>query len=185
MAIVCPADPTATQGRINQYRDYYQVKYEIAAERAVSMIVEIGVRAGYSAWAFLQAHPEARYRGYDNGSTRHGGFAGALTWAENILRPYDATIVRCDTQQVDVLPGLDANQADLFHVDGDHSKAGVMHDLDLAYYHTRPGGMILLDDVSHIEGVRHAANDWQNKMGLSVLAEFRPSLRGELLMVKQ
>lgn len=183
-SIICPEDPTATPGRVQQYREYYKTKYGICREACPSLIVEIGVRAGYSAWAFLQAYSWLVYRGYDNGSTRHGGFTGAMDWAARILRPYNATIIRCDTQQVDALPGLDINQADFFHVDGDHSRDGVKHDLDLAYQHTRAGGMILVDDITYVKSVRVGVTEWLNKMDEAVLAEFRPSLRGEMLIRK-
>jgi len=183
--IICPEDPTATAGRVKQYGEYYRVKYDICREiRPVFRIAEIGVRAGYSAWAFLQAAPAARYQGYDSGGTRHGGFKGALDWAARILRPYDTQLFRIDTQRMNALPGLDADLVDLFHVDGDHSEAGTMHDLELAYHHTRPGGRILVDDITYIDGVKRAAAKFINKMVGRVTAEFRPSLRGEMIITK-
>ena len=60
--IICPEDPTATKERIQQYKEYYKIKYELCKKQNPKIIVEIGVRAGYSAWTFLQACPKAKYR---------------------------------------------------------------------------------------------------------------------------
>ena len=43
----------------------YEIKYQICKEVNPSKIAEIGVRAGYSAWTFLQASPDAEYIGFD------------------------------------------------------------------------------------------------------------------------
>ena len=63
--IICPWDPTADSNRIAQYKDYYKVKYDICAELKSDIIIEIGVRAGYSAYYFLKARPNAIYYGFD------------------------------------------------------------------------------------------------------------------------
>ena len=44
---------------------YYESKYRIAADIKPASIVEIGVRYGYSAAAFLLACPQAKYMGFD------------------------------------------------------------------------------------------------------------------------
>ena len=71
--IICPWDPTANPKRIAQYKDYYKVKHDICAELKPNIIVEIGVRAGYSAYHLLQAQPKAIYYGFDADNGTHGG----------------------------------------------------------------------------------------------------------------
>ena len=85
-SIMCPKDPTATSERVKQYEAYYEVKYNIAKEVNPKVIAEIGVRAGYSAWAFLSACPDAKYHGFDAENGTHGGQGGPwLWWANEIL----------------------------------------------------------------------------------------------------
>ena len=72
-SIICPWDITASKRRISQYRNYYKIKYDIAKEADPKRIVEIGVRAGYSAFFFLQACPNAKYFGFDANNGTHGG----------------------------------------------------------------------------------------------------------------
>ena len=69
--IICPWDSNAWD-RLEEYRKYYQVKYDIISSIQPKKIVEIGVRAGYSAYYFLQAVPSAEYVGYDGDHTLDG-----------------------------------------------------------------------------------------------------------------
>ncbi|GAF72494.1 unnamed protein product, partial [marine sediment metagenome] len=89
-SIICPDDPTATPARIKQYHGYYRVKYNICKAAEPKAMAEIGVRAGYSAWAFLQAAPKARFYGIDANNGKHGGKGGEngcfWEWAKKILR---------------------------------------------------------------------------------------------------
>jgi len=179
--IIYSKDPTATKSRISQYRDYYKVKYDICKEIKPRKMVEIGVRAGYSAWAFLQATPDAEYIGYDDNNGRYGGKGGEdgsfFEWARNILSKYNYKLIELNTQSIKDLGIYDI---DFFHIDGDHSKAGVMHDLDLAYNSVRIGGYILVDDVDHIDGVKRGVSEWVDNH--KVETRFIKSLRGECLI---
>ena len=47
---------------------YYEVKHAIAKRLQPKSICEIGVRAGYSAYAFLSAAPAAEFLGIDWGT---------------------------------------------------------------------------------------------------------------------
>ena len=182
-SIVCPKDPTATPERIAQYEQYYRVKHEIAAEVNPSSILEIGVRAGYSAWAFLTACPDALYIGLDAENGMHGGQGGPWGWwAERILsqRKFTFHILKMDTQKVEELPA----SASLFHVDGDHSEEGVFHDLELCFQAARKGAAILVDDYDYEQapGVRPGVDRWLEERKRDVTWEHRASLRGEILI---
>lgn len=183
--IIYPQDPTATQQRIEQYKNYYRIKHSICKKYNPTLIAEIGVRAGYSAWTFLKACPDATYIGFDANNGTHGGKGGEdgqyFQWAKRILAPFNFELIECDTQKVDC---LSISDVDFFHVDGDHSVDGVMHDLDLAFHVLSGKGVILVDDLIYIDTVRDGVNRWLQKMGNSVKYEFIPSLRGEMLISK-
>ena len=181
--IICPDDPTATSERIEQYKEYYKVKYELCKNQSPKVIAEIGVRAGYSAWTFLQACPGAKYVGFDANNGTHGGKGGEngkfFEWTKKILSKYDYELVELDTQSVNELPISDV---DFFHVDGDHTTKGVHHDLDIAFKSLSANGLIIVDDITYIDTVRVGVNRWLTKMRGKASAEFVKSLRGEMLI---
>jgi len=183
--IICPEDPSATAERIEQYKEYYKIKYTLCKVQAPKIIAEIGVRAGYSAWTFLQACPAATYIGFDANNGTHGGQGGQdgkfAKWAKEILKNYDASFIDLDTQSVG---SLDISNIDFFHVDGDHSVKGVRHDLDLAYNVIGDDGLIVIDDITYIDTVNHGVGTWIYKMGDKITSEFVESLRGEMLIRK-
>lgn len=181
--IIYPKDPTATAERIEQYKEYYKVKYNICKKQNPKVIAEIGVRAGYSGWTFLQACPEAEYIGFDANNGTHGGQGGVdgryFEWAKKILSPYNNTLIDMDTQTVDV---LDIKNVDFFHVDGDHTTKGVQHDLDIVLPTLSKTGLIVVDDITYIDTVRNGVYNWLSKNSNKIEAEFVKSLRGEMLI---
>lgn len=181
--IICPGDPTATDKRIEEYKEYYKIKYEICKKQNPKLIVEIGVRAGYSAWTFLQACPEARYIGIDANNGTHGGQGGQdgvfFEWAAHILTGYDVELIETDTQWTN---DLGITDIDFFHVDGDHTDKGVQNDLSLAFESINDGGLILVDDITYLESVSIGVRAWIMRMGNEITTEFVPSLRGEMLI---
>lgn len=62
----------------DQWVDYYRMKWAIAKAVSANSILEIGVRYGYSAHAFLSALPDACYLGVDSDEARFGGEVGAV-----------------------------------------------------------------------------------------------------------
>lgn len=184
--IIYSKDPTATSKRIKQYKEYYKVKYEICKAIKPKIIAEIGVRAGYSAWSFLQAAPDAEYYGFDANNGKHGGQGGKdgsfFRWAKKILSPYDCQFFEIDTQKTN---DLKVRNVDLFHVDGDHSVKGVQHDLDLAFISISEHGTILVDDIVYLKEVRVGVNRWLKKMDKFVIHGFVESLRGEMLITRR
>jgi hypothetical protein len=157
-----PADPWPGQGEpMSIIQRLYSEKYNLASILRPNSILEIGVRCGYSAAAFLAACPTARYLGIDHGvpGDKHGGLDGALDFARQMLAEKfpsaQARIEVADTQQMSALPG---GSVDLVYIDGDHSYSGCRHDLHLAAA-LRPR-YVLVDDVTYLPLVRHAVEEF-------------------------
>jgi len=180
--IICPSDPTATPERIKEYETYYGLKHQIVSLLNPRVIVEIGVRCGYSAWAFLTACPGAKYHGFDAENCSHGGQGGPWTWwAERILseREFNFEIhAPFDTQDKLLMPV----RADFYHIDGDHTAEGVSNDLDICWRAAKPGATLLIDDYDYIPSVKEGVDNWLSKN--QVKWEHIPSLRGEILISK-
>ena len=133
----CPADKM--RDRFPEWVSYYRMKWAIARALQPRSILEIGVRYGYSAAAFLDACPHAGYLGIDIDSDEFGGTKGAIEWARKITESYSAKFLVADSQKLSELPG---DRYDLIHVDGQQDGDGSFHDLQLAI---RQGGFVLAD----------------------------------------
>lgn len=155
---------------------YIGGKYEIARRYKPRRIVEIGVNTGYSAWAFMQAAEDPNtvvYVGFDDWS--YGNFP---EWAlQNLLHSPRVVIVRANTQKLDSLNVT----GDFIHVDGDHTKPGVMHDLDLALQAMEPGGVILIDDYDDVPDVREGVDEWL-QIHPDLNWKYCETLRGDILI---
>ena len=114
--------------------DYYRLKWSIAHVLQPKSILEVGVRFGYSALAFLNACPQSSYLGIDLDSDSFGGVKGAIRWAEEITRPFKSEFIIGDTQQMSRFPG---QIYDLIHVDGQQDGDGSWHDLQMALQQAR------------------------------------------------
>ena len=138
-------------------RYYYQKKFEAALKCNPTMIAEIGVRAGYSAFSFLSACPRAEFIGIDNDGNEHGGVEGLYTTlAPKILSRFNSNLRIEDTQKLNAFPV----DVDFLHIDGDHSYKGCAHDLDISKDHTE---WILVDDYDFIKEVREATEEFLRK----------------------
>ena len=84
---------------------YYRTKWAIARYLQPARILEIGVRFGYSAQAFLHACPNASYLGIDVDSSTHGGMKGAIHWARSATCEYRTDFLIADSQAMDEFPG--------------------------------------------------------------------------------
>jgi len=170
-----PADPLAY--RFEEWVPYYRLKHAIAKVLQPASILEIGVRFGYSAQAFLAASPGARYVGVDNDTTTSGGSTGALEWAGRALAGRAVELIRADTQGLEVLPG---GPYDLIHVDGQQDGDGTHHDLTLAL---EKGRYILLDRYFSSQMNLMAASLFLEKYrSLIEYAVAIPGYAGELLI---
>lgn len=146
--------PGDTQSRPDEKREaYYGAKHEVAQRLQPKLIVEIGVRAGYGAFAMLSACPDARYIGIDADNRTHGWTKDALLHAAKILAKFrDRSIWILDSQEMAWLP----KDIDLLHIDGDHSFEGCHSDLSLA---DRSGvRWVLVDDYLSLREVREAVD---------------------------
>ncbi|MDZ7962341.1 MAG: class I SAM-dependent methyltransferase [Aulosira sp. DedQUE10] len=127
-----PDDPLAHL--FNDWFDYYKLKWAIAHVLKPANILEIGVRYGYSAAAFLHGYSSAKYVGIDLDTDSYGGVKGAINWAKNITQQFSTEYIISDTQAMSCLPG---NLYDLIHVDGQQDGDGSFHDLELAIKQSR------------------------------------------------
>jgi len=118
---------------------YYRTKWAIARTLRPTSILEIGVRYGYSALAFLNARPTAQYFGIDIDNSEFGGETGAIHWAREATKTYRSDFLIADSQKMTSFPG---GMYDLIHVDGQQDGDGSIHDLELAL---RQGRYILVD----------------------------------------
>jgi predicted O-methyltransferase YrrM len=143
------------------WRPCYESKHALAILVQPRCILEIGVRAGYSAFSFLAACPQARYVGVDNNSDTHGGFRGAIEHAREILRPFGASIL--EICSADFAKRWERNHEppvfDLVHIDGEHTTEGCFADLLLATQcHPR---VIVVDDYLVLPEVKSACDQFR------------------------
>jgi SAM-dependent methyltransferase len=133
----CPADPL--RYLFSEWGPYYRLKWAIARALQPATVLEVGVRFGYSAFAFLDACPSASYLGIDADCEAYGGYRGAINWAKERARGSKAEFLIADSQKMSSFPG---GSYDLIHIDGQQDGNGTLHDLELA---RRQGRYILVD----------------------------------------
>lgn len=155
-------------------------KYLIARRLRPRSVVEIGVRTGYSGWALcLGADTAPSYVGIDSLEGLHGGTRDRSAWAhaESIIREV-ASPVRMVAASSHSLARLD--QADLYHVDGDHSTAGALADIRLCSASSGEQSVVLVDDFDFEPMVAEAVEQFLQSS--TCRWAYSPSLRGELLI---
>jgi len=178
--IFCPDENDSNKAKFEDFKKYYQIKYNIIQRFNPKTMVEIGVRTGYSAHTFLSAVPGMKYIGLDANNNTHGGQNGPWTWwAEKILSEaeFNFEIIETDTQNMMEVPA-----ADFYHIDGDHTVAGVMHDLDICFSSRNPNGVLLIDDYDYIDDVREGVDGWIAVHDNQITWEYVDSLRGEIII---
>ena len=160
-----------------EWVDYYRLKWSISKAIQPTSILEIGVRYGYSARAFLDASPKAQYLGLDADLNTFGGSEGAIDWAKNSLKFDNVQVVRENSQSLEKFPG---DQYDLIHVDGQQDGDGTFHDLNLAL---NQGRHILIDGYLWTRENFHAVNEWLwlNKAAIEWVIII-PGYAGEMLI---
>ncbi|KKN88910.1 hypothetical protein LCGC14_0245170 [marine sediment metagenome] len=153
-----PSEPPGPDGKTWKADAYESTLYKaaIAKHTQPKRILEIGIRAGYAAAAFLYACPTATYVGMDmnqsvKGLAPWGGRRNFMHHATDTLRDKypEATVVTYEVNSLSPEARVLAESMELFdlvHVDGDHSEEGCLSDLYLARDIVRPGGFILADD---------------------------------------
>ncbi len=171
----CADDPL--RDRFDEWVDYYRLKWAIAKTLQPDRILEIGVRYGYAARAFLDATPTAHYVGLDADLPTFGGQPGALDWARQSLQNFAVELLKENTQRLTRLPGPNY---DLIHIDGQQDGDGTFHDLNLAL---NQGRYLLVDGYFWTRENFLAANEWLwlNQAALEWVIAI-PGYAGELLI---
>jgi Methyltransferase domain len=174
-----PDDPWLRIEPTGNIRACYRFKHTIGMLLQPSSILEIGVRAGYTAAAFLAACPQTTYYGVDADNGQHGGVPGAVAWARSMFaRHFPGRSLRIDAPLDTRQQAPAGSDYDLAHVDGDHSFAGCVRDLELA---ERLGcKWILVDDIDYLPPVRQAVELFIGRTGYRHV--FLPSFRGDCLI---
>lgn len=176
---VCPVDDKFNDPHwFERFKKQYAIKHEICKQQNPKTIIEIGVRAGYSALAFLTACPDAKYIGIDFERLPEGKIY--TEWASNLLKPYDFEIWKLNTQAITF---IDKEEIDFFHIDGSHATKSVMHDLDLCFKILSSDGLILLDDMV-INNVGMGIRTWIENHESEINYEYIISRTGEMLIRK-
>ena len=133
------------------------------------VIVEIGVDRGESAFAMLKAIPDAKYYGYDYWGKDEPEWKkfGLGKWlldypyhqdmARGLLKHFDTKITQINSKDLKKIPN-----ADLIHVDGDHSLKGCLGDMNLVHKFLNPKGVIIVHDMIH-PAVKKAIILWHEK----------------------
>jgi hypothetical protein len=164
-----------------EYGHQHKLTFRTVQVLQPKSIFEIGVRAGYSAFAMLSAAPDAQYLGWDADVGGYGGEIGYLDRARAFLDaefPGRVTLQRCDSQAVLTLPA----RFDLAHIDGDHTHEGTLHDINLCAPFCR---YLIVDDYDLIPKVKIAVNEWlidHVKTGLRFTRMSDGGFRGAMLI---
>jgi SAM-dependent methyltransferase len=127
-----PDDPL--RDLFSEWVPNYRLKWAIARHLQPRSILEIGVRYGYSAAAFLAGAPSAAYTGIDLDNDAFGGVHGAIGWARRITSGRHARYIVGDSQTMEHFPD---DRYDLIHVDGQQDGDSSFHDLQLAFRQAR------------------------------------------------
>jgi hypothetical protein len=135
----CPDDPQSPM--FDEWLPYYRFKWAVASILQPDSIVEVGVRYGYSALAFLNAWPQATYHGFDNDSNDWGGTIGASAWLLDHSEGLDVSLTIADIMETNDLP-----DCSLAHLDGPQDQAGWAHQIHLAL---DAANYILIDGAFH------------------------------------
>ena len=130
-------------------------------------VLEIGVWKGAWTSSVLASVPTSRVVGVD--PYPEGARAVRSMMLDRLagLGLADRFTLVGTTEDVD--PGL---RFDLIHIDGDHSETSAWHDLDFAVSRLAPGGVIVVDDVSHkwLPGVASATYRFLEHSGFRMFA---------------
>jgi hypothetical protein len=160
---------------------YYATKAAIGAWLEPETVLEIGVRAGYSAFAFWSGYRFRRFYGYDSDRGEWGGVKGYAKAADRLLMSLgvEYCLQLQDTQRLAALTEPVAG-IDLAHVDGDHSWGGAKHDINLCL--NAGARFVVVDDYHFVPAVKVAADDVVRERHLSAVAIEDALGRGNLVI---
>lgn len=151
---------------LNAY-DYYPFLNALAKDLRAVRILEIGVRFGYSAVAFIYGNSVREYVGIDNDAYEAAGSAKSRENLEYLKRiqPFDFTLLKQDTQTLMDFSFLESRVFDFIHIDGDHSYEGALTDMKNFWNVLAIGGHMLVDDSIFYASVNQACMDFSEIIG--------------------
>lgn len=152
---------------------YYADFCGLAYKYAPKSVLEIGVRYGYSGIAICQgAYDAGRFKVYYTGMDWEGvAYRSNGVAKENFLRFAsfaEAQIHFINTQLEPWPESVLTDRFDFINVDGDHSFAGALKDMQACWPLLLPGGIMTVDDCAGQEVLRAVE---AMKEDLSVIAE--------------
>lgn len=142
--------------------DYYPFLNSLAKDFKATSVLEVGVRFGYSAVAFIYGNPIKEYVGIDDDlydATSSTKSRENLEYLKSI-QPVEYTLFKKNTQELTDLSFLSSKEVDLIHIDGDHSYEGALTDLKNFWNVLAMGGHLLVDDSIFYGSVNTACMDF-------------------------
>lgn len=141
---------------LGAWTDHLHFAYDLVAESKPGVLVELGTDRGESYFCFCQAavenKTETRCFAIDTwrGDTQAGGY-DETTYEQVTAYNQEhyaafSTLIRATFDEA--LAHFADGSIDLLHIDGLHTEDAVRHDLETWLPKLRPGGILLLHDVS-------------------------------------
>jgi hypothetical protein len=168
----------------NKIWHYTRWKNIIGEYLAPKVIVEIGVRAGWAAFSFLKNNPDAEYHGFDLNQGTEGGIVGFTDWCITKMEElgYKHNIRNnVDSQKMTDMP---VKNACLYHIDGDHTHAGALHDLELCYSACGPDSFIVVDDYDYLDPVQTGVDEFMRNHP-ELTSYFVATTRGDMIIYRR
>lgn len=172
-SLACFEDPS--------WHEAYYNKFRIARALKIDSVLEIGVRYGYAAHAFLVAGATF-YVGLDSDNPLHNSMGEpTCAWAIDMLNRTvpnrNLSIVKTDTQ-TDPLPV--SGHVDFIHIDANHTYQGALGDMQKAWPLCKRA--MLVDDYYASCSVRDAVDRFAIESKALFIAS--PSGTGEALFLR-
>lgn len=147
--------------------DYYPFLNALAKDLGAAKVLEIGVRYGYSAVAFLYENPVVQYAGIDADLYDPASSTKSRENLEylRLLQPFDFELFHTNTQTLDSLAFLGSRNFDFIHIDGDHSYEGALTDMKNFWNALSVGGHMLVDDSIFVAAVAKACHAFTALVG--------------------
>ena len=138
--------------------DYYPYLNALAKDLRARKVLEVGVRFGYSAVAFIHGNPVEEYVGIDADFYETMGSTWSRANFEHLrsTQPFEFTLHPVNTQELADLSFLGPAPFDFIHIDGDHSYEGAFTDLKNFWNALGIGGHMLVDDSIFLGAVKSA-----------------------------
>ena len=163
--------------------EYFYTKYSICNLIKPKRICEIGVRFGYSAYAFCLSKPHL-YHGYDKPDLEGGAFVfgDPHEYCRSIISDLVEEVKITNINTKDLKPDM-MDKYDFIHVDAGHTYEDAIRDLNIAINAALPGAYILIDDYRTNVEVARATEEFIKKNQDKIESKmYLMSLKGERLI---